>query len=208
MLAAVIASMHTYFLWHHPYVAIILIGEALFVGLLLRRQRQNLLLLDGIYWLCISIPLSFQHILLNLLVAIILFPVLIMMVADSHRITGDIENSITNALTTTAQNLITDLNYQQQDYINTLATNDLPNKVIKGKTIYLAQSIIREIKTLIGNFKLTVFALNEKFREIQISNQTLEQKVAERTAALSTEISKQVKNAFAKWQKILTKFFR
>ena len=55
--AAAIVSSYTYILWGHPYALAIFIGEAFFVGLLLRRQRQNLLLLDGIYWLCIGMPL-------------------------------------------------------------------------------------------------------------------------------------------------------
>jgi hypothetical protein len=55
--AAIIANSYTYFLLNHPYAAIILICEAVFVGLLLRRQRKNLLLLDGIYWLLIGMPL-------------------------------------------------------------------------------------------------------------------------------------------------------
>ena len=55
--AALIASYCTYILWNHPYAIIILTGEALFVGLLLRRKYQNMVLLDGIYWLFLSIPL-------------------------------------------------------------------------------------------------------------------------------------------------------
>ena len=57
--AAAIASSYTYILWGHPYAIAILIGETFFVGLLLRRQRSNpnLLLLDGIYWVCIGMPL-------------------------------------------------------------------------------------------------------------------------------------------------------
>ena len=56
-LVAVVAGSYTYFLWHHPYALIIFTGEAVFIGLGLRRQKQNLLLLDGIYWLCLGIPL-------------------------------------------------------------------------------------------------------------------------------------------------------
>ena len=56
-LVALIAGSYTYFLWHHPYALIIFTGEAIFIGLLLRRKSQNLLLLDGIYWLCIGMPL-------------------------------------------------------------------------------------------------------------------------------------------------------
>jgi hypothetical protein len=72
-LVAIIASWHTFIQWGHPYAMIIFFGEALFVGLLLGRnsipiigksvsktdslERQNLVLLDGIYWVFIGIPL-------------------------------------------------------------------------------------------------------------------------------------------------------
>ena len=56
MLSAIIASSYTVFLWNHPYGAIILIVEALFIGLCLR-QRQNLVLLDGFFWVVVGIPL-------------------------------------------------------------------------------------------------------------------------------------------------------
>ena len=57
--AAAIASSYTYILWGHPYAIAILIGETFFVGLLWSRQgsNPNLLMLDGIYWLCIGMPL-------------------------------------------------------------------------------------------------------------------------------------------------------
>jgi signal transduction histidine kinase len=56
-LAAMIAASHTFFLWEHPYAAIILTFEALVVGWWLRRKRQNLLVLDGFYWILIGMPL-------------------------------------------------------------------------------------------------------------------------------------------------------
>lgn len=57
VLAAAIASTHTVVLWNHPYAIIIYICEALFVGLLWQRQRQNFVLIDITYWLCFGIPL-------------------------------------------------------------------------------------------------------------------------------------------------------
>ncbi|WP_228060420.1 MULTISPECIES: hybrid sensor histidine kinase/response regulator [unclassified Coleofasciculus] len=57
IIGAVIASSYTYLLWGHPYTIIILTCEALFVGWRLRRHSQNMVLLDGIYWLVIGIPL-------------------------------------------------------------------------------------------------------------------------------------------------------
>lgn len=56
-LAAAIAATHTFFLWNHPYAAIVAIGEALFVGLVWRNQKQSLVLLDVFYWLVLGIPL-------------------------------------------------------------------------------------------------------------------------------------------------------
>jgi hypothetical protein len=56
-IAAMIAGSHTFFLWGHPYATIILTLEGLFVGWWLRRKHQNLLLLDGFYWVFIGIPL-------------------------------------------------------------------------------------------------------------------------------------------------------
>ncbi|HEY9618847.1 MAG TPA: ATP-binding protein [Crinalium sp.] len=55
--AVILASSYTYFLWKHPYAIIIFTCEALFVSWLFRRSRQNLVLLDGIYWICIGMPL-------------------------------------------------------------------------------------------------------------------------------------------------------
>lgn len=55
--AALIAASCTYFLWHHPYSTITFTLEALFVGLLFHRRHQNILLLDGIFWLLIGMPL-------------------------------------------------------------------------------------------------------------------------------------------------------
>lgn len=54
---AVLASAYTYFLWGHPYAIIIFVGEALFVGLLLNKKTDNLILLDTIYWIAIGMPL-------------------------------------------------------------------------------------------------------------------------------------------------------
>ncbi len=56
-IAAIIAGSYTLVLWNHPYAAIVLVGEALFLGLLLNRRSKNLVLLDAIYWLAIGMPL-------------------------------------------------------------------------------------------------------------------------------------------------------
>lgn len=54
---AAIAGFHTFFLWGHPYAAIIFTFEALFVGGRVRSKQHNILLLDGFYWICIGMPL-------------------------------------------------------------------------------------------------------------------------------------------------------
>jgi PAS domain S-box-containing protein len=56
-IAAIVAGSYTYVLWNHPYAAIVLVGEALFLGILLNRRSRNLALLDAIYWLAIGMPL-------------------------------------------------------------------------------------------------------------------------------------------------------
>ena len=56
-IAAISAASVTFILWKHPYAIIIFTCEYFFVGLLYRRYKQNLALLDGLYWIFIGIPL-------------------------------------------------------------------------------------------------------------------------------------------------------
>ena len=51
MAGAIVAGSYTYLLWGHPWAALILVLEALWVGLGLRRGYRNLLLLDLAYWI-------------------------------------------------------------------------------------------------------------------------------------------------------------
>lgn len=55
--AAIFAASCTFFLWGHPYAILIFAAEAIFVGWFYWRYRQNLVLLNVIYWLCIGMPL-------------------------------------------------------------------------------------------------------------------------------------------------------
>ncbi len=57
-IAAVIAGSYTFILWGHPYALILLVSEALFVGNLLRRNYENLVLIEGVFWLVITLPLG------------------------------------------------------------------------------------------------------------------------------------------------------
>lgn len=56
-LSGLIAGSYTYILWNHPYAAVILIIEALFVGFLCHRKPPNILLFSGFYWFLIGMPL-------------------------------------------------------------------------------------------------------------------------------------------------------
>jgi signal transduction histidine kinase len=55
--SAAVAASYTYFLWGHPWAALILALEALSVALLAPRLRQNLLLADGLFWVLLGMPL-------------------------------------------------------------------------------------------------------------------------------------------------------
>ncbi|MGL5032217.1 MAG: ATP-binding protein, partial [Microcystaceae cyanobacterium] len=67
-IAGIIISSYTVILWQHPYALIALAGEALFVAWRLRKHRDNLVLLVGIYWLLIGMPFIFltYHFLLKM----------------------------------------------------------------------------------------------------------------------------------------------
>ncbi|MFZ5449910.1 MAG: PocR ligand-binding domain-containing protein [Thermodesulfobacteriota bacterium] len=59
MVAAVLANSFTYLLWGHPYGGLTFITEALFVGYFLRSGSRNLVLLDGLFWLLVGMPLAY-----------------------------------------------------------------------------------------------------------------------------------------------------
>ena len=176
ILTAAIASSYTYILWGHPYAIAIFIGEVFFVGLFLSRQRYNLLLLDGIYWVCIGMPLiwlfysilmqmspnsvglislkqtlngifnaliaslliahlplhrwtnhsqvgttiSFRQILINLLVALVFFPVLTLMVLDSRRTLSDSQTQIQVDLNHLSSTIATELETWYQPHLQAL----------------------------------------------------------------------------------------
>jgi signal transduction histidine kinase len=54
---SVLATIHTYFFWGHPYAIIIFTLEALFVGLVRRRIRRNFIYLDAAFWFTLGGPL-------------------------------------------------------------------------------------------------------------------------------------------------------
>src|SRR5262249_22619168 len=57
-LAALIAGIYPYILWYHPYSLTLAVCEAICIGLLWRRTHASILLLDGLFWLFLSLPLS------------------------------------------------------------------------------------------------------------------------------------------------------
>jgi|GEM_PF-212013 len=56
--AAIIASV-TYFLWNHPYAALLRIAEVAVVGVLMKRRQIGLLQADILYWLIIGLPTAY-----------------------------------------------------------------------------------------------------------------------------------------------------
>ncbi|GAB4133564.1 MAG: hypothetical protein Fur0046_04470 [Cyanobacteria bacterium J069] len=56
-LAGLLSGACTYFLWGHPYAGLIFTLESVFVGSLFYRDRRNIVLLDGIFWLLMGMPL-------------------------------------------------------------------------------------------------------------------------------------------------------
>lgn len=67
VVAALIAGSATWILWNHPWAMVILAGEALFVGWLVRRRSWDLLLADLLFWGALGIPLIwvFYHLVLR-----------------------------------------------------------------------------------------------------------------------------------------------
>lgn len=57
-LAAVVTGGFAYFQLHHPYLIIVFVFEAVFVGLFKQRRDQNLIVVDGLFWIFIGMPLT------------------------------------------------------------------------------------------------------------------------------------------------------
>lgn len=64
-------------------------------------------------------------------------------------------------------------------------TTDLPNRLLREKVSSWPESMITEIDQLIGNFKVMTVALSQRFQQITTINETLEQRVADRTRELT-----------------------
>ena len=59
LLAALIISSYTYFLFSHPYHIVIASAEMAVVGWLFTRRKMGLVLADTLYWVCLGMPLAF-----------------------------------------------------------------------------------------------------------------------------------------------------
>ena len=193
-ISSLIASSYTIILWQHPYALIIFAAEALFVGLRLRRPKQNLLTVDMTFWVLVGIPLVilfygymlkvgvvateiialkqavngifnalvaslilnckpiylwaksspkkstvlFEHILLNLLVAFVLIPALVLTIGNNEATKQHEQEKLIVTLDTAAQNLATDIRRWHQSGIkalNFMAETSSHNRiVVTGQT--------------------------------------------------------------------------
>ena len=193
-LASLIASSYTIILWQHPYALIIFVCEALFLGRKVRNQKQNLLVSDMFFWLCIGIPLvllfygyvlnvgvvttsiialkqpvngifntliaslllnskpiyrwinstpkrltvSFERILLDLLVAAVLIPALILMAVNNRTAMKHEQNVLVATLDASAHNLAGDLRRWHQSGLEALRflaqTSSQSRIVVSGQT--------------------------------------------------------------------------
>ncbi len=59
ILAAALISVPTIGLWNHSYAFVTFIAEAVFVASLLRERRENLVILDALFWLVFGIGMAF-----------------------------------------------------------------------------------------------------------------------------------------------------
>ncbi|HBE33545.1 MAG TPA: hypothetical protein DD990_20080, partial [Cyanobacteria bacterium UBA11368] len=257
IIAAAIASWHTLILWNHPYAAIVLICEAIFVGYFFQKNRKNILLLDGIYWLIIGMPLvwifyagflnfetkqallvvlkqsvngifnalvanliiahlpiykwvgrpqlkkslSFQGTLLNLFVAFVFFPALILMVFDGNRVMLNTENRIQSEL----RSITTDLDFDLQSWyeqrlkaltqLARIAGGNPPIDKLQQSTELIQQTFSSFSKLKVVNVAGTVIAANpisneigESNRGLNIASQPIFQKVKTTLKPLITDV--------------------
>ena len=66
----------------------------------------------------------------------------------------------------------------------TQVTTNLPNRLFEGEAIDWPSSPVKEIGSLVRNFQLMALTLNQKFHEIKRANETLEERVQNRTQEL------------------------
>jgi signal transduction histidine kinase/FixJ family two-component response regulator len=234
-LASLIASSYTIILWQHPYALIIFVCEALFVAWKMRRGKQNLLINDIIFWLCIGIPLVllfygyilqvgvvttsiialkqpvngifntliaslvlnckpiyhwanssphkatvfFEQILLNLLVAFVLIPALILMVVNNKAAMLHEQETLIATLDASAQNLVTDLRRWHQSGLEALRflaqTSSQSQIIVSGQTQHSIDLVVDSLAL----FK-DVYIINADFQviaEASIPQQSVNQQL-------------------------------
>lgn len=59
VIAATIIASYTYVLWNHPYAIIVAVIEVSVVGALMSRHKFGAVWADGLFWLCIGMPLLY-----------------------------------------------------------------------------------------------------------------------------------------------------
>lgn len=66
-IASLISCIYGYIALEHSYGIIVFLSEALFVGYFVSRKKQNILLMDGIFWVALGMPMIwlFYHSLLS-----------------------------------------------------------------------------------------------------------------------------------------------
>ena len=234
-LASLIVSSYTIILWQHPYALIIFVCEALFVAWKMRRGKQNLLISDIIFWLCIGIPLVlvfygyilqvgvvttsiialkqpvngifntliaslilnckpiyhwanssphkatvfFEQILLNLLVAFVLIPALILMVVNNKAAMLHEQETLIATLDDSAQNLVTDLRRWHQSGLEALRflaqTSSQSQIIVSGQTQHSIDLVVDSLAL----FK-DVYIINADFQviaEASIPQQSVNQQL-------------------------------
>ncbi|MBW4576560.1 MAG: PAS domain S-box protein [Aphanothece sp. CMT-3BRIN-NPC111] len=224
MLAATLAGSYTVIIWNHPYAAIVLICETLFVGWLFHRKSENMVLLDGIYWVLIGMPLvwlfyfglmhvdatqtllamfkqavngifnalvanlivthlpihkwasrpqikktlSLQQTLLNLLVAFVLFPTLMIMIVDGHRAMSNIETRVQAELQSTTKYVITDFQAWHQRRLHAL--NELAKIAAESDTTLISSEDATQTNRLQQSTKLIGGAFTD-FSSLYVTDQ-------------------------------------
>jgi two-component system NtrC family sensor kinase len=202
-IAAAITSIHTIFLWGHPYAAVIFTVEAFFVGWFIhRRHSYNMVVLDGIFWLIIGIPMvwgfyggamkmasqtttlimlkqavngvfnalianlvinllpiyrwskrprleelqSLRQTLLNLLVAFVFIPALLLITIDSRRVLADTKITIGSNLGAIANDLSAEISEWQKQSFDSLSelanqANFTTSQIFPAQSIELVQTL-------------------------------------------------------------------
>jgi diguanylate cyclase (GGDEF)-like protein/PAS domain S-box-containing protein len=173
---ALLVNSYTLVLWGHPFAIIVYTLEAVFIGLIWRHYSQRFLLLEGIFWLFLGLPifwilhlifipldttqmsllllkyllngianasiarlimmflpwkqwvnladsethLSLRQILLNLIIALVLLPALIIITVNGWLIVTQVKQEIKMQLNTLSEDIRTDLRLLHHHHLQSL----------------------------------------------------------------------------------------